>query len=186
MIWKLFFFFLKLGAVCFGGGYPLLSMIMMEGESAVELTATEIADMMALQMMASGPIAINSATYIGYIKGGILGAIISTVAVILPGSILSLLLYETLKRHSNRFVKGFVDAIVMACGGLILSTAIRLGINLLILTDTIQETVQAPLLAFDWLGILIVAVCFLCLRWLKLNPIPVIGIAAVMGALLMW
>jgi len=186
MILKLFLFFLKLGVVSFGGGYPLITFIMSEGEKAVGLTSSEFADMMALELLASGPIAINSATYVGYIKGGILGAIVATIGVILPGTILSLLLYEILKRYQhNRYIRGFMDSIKMACGGLVLAAAIKLANNILILTDTIQEVFQAPLAAIQWGGVLIVAISFLCLRLYKMNPVTVIGIAAVAGAFLL-
>ena len=186
MIWKLFLFFLKLGAISFGGGYPLIAFIMTEGERALGLTSGEFADMMALELLASGPVALNSATYVGYIKGGIWGAIVSTIAVMLPGSALSILLYGLVKRFQhNRYVRGFIDAMKMAFGGVILAAALQLAAELLVLTGTIQQAIQTPVSSIQWLGVLIVAVCLVCLRAFKMNPITVIGIAAVMGAFLL-
>ena len=75
----LFLMFLKIGFTSFGGGYGMMSMILDEGIARVGLTTAEFADMAALDLLCSGPVAVNAATYIGYIKGGWLGALLATM-----------------------------------------------------------------------------------------------------------
>ena len=61
----LFLMFLKIGFTSFGGGYGMMSMILDEGIARVGLTTAEFADMAALDLLCSGPVAVNAATYIG-------------------------------------------------------------------------------------------------------------------------
>ena len=79
----LFLLFLKVGITCFGGGYGMMSMILDEGAKKVGLTAEEFADMNALDLISSGPIALNSSTFVGYIKGGVPGSVFATLGLIL-------------------------------------------------------------------------------------------------------
>lgn len=87
MYTKLFFMFLKIGFLSFGGGYPMMAFIYEEGQRLVGLTSGEFADMLALELLSSGPVAINGATYVGYIKGGMIGSILSTIGVCIPSFI---------------------------------------------------------------------------------------------------
>ena len=72
---QLFLSYLKIGFFGFGGGYAMLSLI--QNEIVVQqgwLTDAQFADIVAVSQMTPGPIAINSATYIGYEVGGVLGS----------------------------------------------------------------------------------------------------------------
>lgn len=84
---QLFLSFLKIGFFGFGGGYAMLSLIqneVVEQHPEWEITTTEFADMVAISQITPGPIAINSATYVGYNVGGFWGAAVATFAVCLP------------------------------------------------------------------------------------------------------
>ena len=74
---KLFFTFFKIGVVGFGGGYAMLSMIMVESMK-YSITLDQLADLNALDMIIPGPIAINAATYVGYLHAGLVGSIADT------------------------------------------------------------------------------------------------------------
>ena len=81
----LFFTFLKIGAFTFGGGYAMVALLETEFvEKRGWLTQEEFLDMTAIAESTPGPMAVNSATYLGYRLGGIAGAAISTIAVALP------------------------------------------------------------------------------------------------------
>ena len=93
IFWQLFASYLKIGFFGFGGGYAMLSLI--QNEVVVQhawMTNAEFADIVAVSQITPGPIAINSATYVGYTVGaqagnewcGILGAALATFAVCLP------------------------------------------------------------------------------------------------------
>lgn len=81
--------FLKIGAFTFGGGYAMIALL--ENEFVAKkkwLEQNEFIDMVAIAESTPGPIAINSATYIGYRVGGFPGAVVSTFAVSLPSFVI--------------------------------------------------------------------------------------------------
>lgn len=82
---QLFISYLKIGFFGFGGGYAMLSLIY--NEIVLQqgwITAGEFADIVAVSQITPGPIAINSATYVGYAVAGFWGSVLATVAVCLP------------------------------------------------------------------------------------------------------
>ena len=82
---ELFGTFFKIGAFTFGGGYAMVALL--EHEFVEEkrwLTREEFLDMVAIAESTPGPVAVNSATYIGYKLAGVAGAAASTLAVCLP------------------------------------------------------------------------------------------------------
>ena len=96
--------YLKIGFFGFGGGYAMLSLI--HSEVVVHngwLTSSEFTDIVAISQMTPGPIAINSATYIGYEVAGILGSVVATVAVCLPAlTLMMLITHFFLRLRNNR------------------------------------------------------------------------------------
>lgn len=88
LILVLFLSFFKIGAFTFGGGYSMLSFLESEFVSKRGwLTKDEFLDMLAIAESTPGPIAINSATYIGYKTAGVLGSTFATLGVVLPSFI---------------------------------------------------------------------------------------------------
>lgn len=84
-IFKLFLTFLKIGAFTFGGGYAMIAVLESEiVEHKKWLSKDEFLDMVAVAESTPGPIAINSATYIGYKTGKLIGAAAATLGVVLP------------------------------------------------------------------------------------------------------
>lgn len=84
-IFKLFLTFLKIGAFTFGGGYAMIAVLESEiVEHKKWLSKDEFLDMIAVAESTPGPIAINSATYIGYKTGKLIGAAAATLGVVLP------------------------------------------------------------------------------------------------------
>ena len=107
---QLFVSYLKIGFFGFGGGYAMLSLI--HSEVVVHngwLTNSEFTDIVAISQMTPGPIAINSATYIGYEVAGIVGSVVATVAVCLPAlTLMMLITHFFLRLSGNRYIKGVV------------------------------------------------------------------------------
>lgn len=86
---SLFISFLKIGAFTFGGGYAMLSLLESEFVDRKKwIDKDEFLDMVAVAESTPGPVAINSATYIGYREGGVSGAAVSTFAVALPSFVI--------------------------------------------------------------------------------------------------
>ncbi len=89
LILTLFLTFFKIGAFTFGGGYAMLNLLENEFVSKKGwLTKDEFLDMLAIAESTPGPIAINSATFIGYKTAGVLGSVFSTLGVVLPSFII--------------------------------------------------------------------------------------------------
>ena len=77
---RLFIAFLKIGTFSFGGGYAMLPLIQKEiVESNTWISMSEFTDIIGISQMTPGPVAINSATFVGYKVGGIIGSIIATL-----------------------------------------------------------------------------------------------------------
>jgi chromate transporter len=125
---QLFISYLKIGFFGFGGGYAMLSLIYSEVVVAHGwLTSAEFSDIVAISQMTPGPIAINSATYIGYEVAGLWGSVVATIAVSLPALTLMLLItIFFLRLRNNRYVKGVVAGMRPIVIGMIASAALLL------------------------------------------------------------
>lgn len=126
---ELFFTFMKIGLFTFGGGYAMISII---EDICVEqkkwLTHDELAQVAIVAESTPGPIAINCATYVGWIRGGFRGSILTTVGVVIP----SFVIIFTISMLLDNFLEIAVIAsafkgIKMAVGLLILNA----GLNML-------------------------------------------------------
>ena len=172
---QLFISYLKIGFFGFGGGYAMLSLIQNEiVEQRGWLTATQFADIVAVSQITPGPIAINSATYIGYTVAGFPGSVIATFAVCLPSLTLMLLVTRFFLRHrENRFVQSVVKAVSPVVVGMIASAALlmmfpRSGGN-----DNFTDV---------WSWILFAACLYGSFR--KVNPILMIILSAAIGVVI--
>ena len=112
--------FLKIGAFTFGGGYAMLPLIQEEVARHGWLTQAQLLDFVAVSESTPGPFAINIATFVGVRTGGSLGAVCSTLGVVLPSFVIILIVarfYE--KFNSSRIVKGIMSGLKPAVVGLI-------------------------------------------------------------------
>ena len=89
---RLFLTFLMIGAVSFGGGYGMISLIRETVISNGWLTESELINFIAVSESTPGPLAVNIATFIGASQGGILGSMLATLGVVLPSFIIILLI----------------------------------------------------------------------------------------------
>ena len=86
---KVFTTFLKIGAFTFGGGYAMIPLIQKEAvENHGWITDEDILEIIAIAESTPGPIAINSATFVGYRTCGVLGSVCATLGVVLPSFVL--------------------------------------------------------------------------------------------------
>ncbi|MGF7058873.1 chromate transporter [Brassicibacter mesophilus] len=170
MLIKLFISFFKIGAFSFGGGYAMLPFIQ---EEVIEvhhwLTASEFVDILAIAQMTPGPIALNSATFIGYRLGGIWGSLSATTAVVMPSFIIIL----TIAHFFNKFkesqnVQWAFKGIRPVVLGLIASAGISVAKGTIV----------------DLRSTFIAVSLFYLLSFKKLHPIVAIVIAGVMGVIL--
>lgn len=88
-LWQLFITYLKIGLFTFGGGYAMIALI--EDEISTKkkwISKEELADIITIAESTPGPIAINSATYVGYKMGGVLGSALATAGVVIPSLVI--------------------------------------------------------------------------------------------------
>ncbi len=105
----LLFQFIKYGILCFGGGYMIIPMLF---HDYVELnpvfTPYEFGNLLAISQMTPGAVSINTATYVGYVKNGVLGAIICSLGLALPTVFLAGFSLNIIGRYKESwFVRGF-------------------------------------------------------------------------------
>ena len=85
----LFVSFFKIGAFTFGGGYAMIPIIHREVvDNHKWMSDDDMLDLLAIAESTPGPIAINSATFIGYRQAGLLGSILATFGVVLPSFVI--------------------------------------------------------------------------------------------------
>ena len=172
---RLFVSYLKIGFFGFGGGYAMLSLIHSEiVEQNGWLTNGEFADIVAVSQMTPGPIAINSATYIGYEVAGVCGSVVATVAVCLPALTIMMLLtrfYITL--HDNRYVRGVVGGMKPVVVGMIMSAALLL---------IFPHSADGRSFIDGWSWVIFVVALVASAR--KVNPILLIVLSGVAGVLI--
>ena len=90
---KLYLAFLKIGTFSFGGGYAMLPFIQKEiVEKNDWISSTEFTDIIGISQMTPGPVAINSATFVGYKINGVIGSIVATLGVITTSFILVIII----------------------------------------------------------------------------------------------
>ena len=125
----LFLTFLLIGAVSFGGGYGMISLVREQVLAHGWLTESEFLDMIAVSESTPGPLAVNMATFIGSSQAGFPGALVATLGVVLPAFLIILLIAAVLKNLLRyRGVEAFLSGVRPTVVGLILGTAVVLGL----------------------------------------------------------
>ena len=183
---NLFLTFLKIGAVSFGGGYGMISLIRDDCLANGWLTEEELLNFIAVAESTPGPIAVNMATFVGSSQGGVLGALLATLGVVLPSFLVILLIasvFTKLLKYAG--VKAALGGIRPAVIALISGTALTM---LLSLGFGIKNIHSTPIVDFKALIVfaLICAVSLICSKLKKKAPSPIvlIVISGVLGVLL--
>jgi len=102
LLFRLFLTFAKIGAFSFGGGYAMIPLISHEVVTSNSwITMDEFVDVVALSQATPGPIAINSATYIGYKVAGFWGSVAATAGVVVPSFVIMLILGFLFYKYRN-------------------------------------------------------------------------------------
>ena len=177
---ELFLSFLQIGAFSFGGGYAAMPLI--QDQIVTKhgwLDMAEFTDLITISQMTPGPIAINSATFVGIKIAGVTGALVATMGSILPSCIIVTLLARLYLRYRNlellqrvlTTLRPAVVAMIASAGISILITAFWGSDGIISLPDT------------DLIMVGIFIICFLLLRRTKLSPIAVMVLGGVLKLL---
>ncbi len=123
----LFFEFFKIGLFCFGGAFGMIPLIKDTVLAHGWLTESEFYSFIGVCESTPGPIAVNMATYIGSVQGGVPGSIAATLGVVLPSFFIILLIAELLRGLTeSKYFKGFLRGVQPVVTALILSTGVIL------------------------------------------------------------
>ena len=184
---KLLWTFFKIGLFTIGGGYAMIPMIQSEVIGAGWITEADLLDFIAISESTPGPFAINVATFVGFNQAGILGAVCSTVGVILPSLIIIIIISKIIAKFlNNKYVNYALAGVRPVVVGLILAVAFSLiytgTTNISSITNVFNEF---NINNVSFASIIIMVICFILSRFKKLNkPILLILISECLGILL--
>lgn len=181
---KLFYEFFNIGLFSYGGGLAVLILLQ---EKAIELSwlnLQQFADVVAISQSTPGPIAINLATFVGYFQGNIVGSIVASIAVILPGFSISILVARFME-HFNE--KKIVIAILKGLRAVVIGLIAVAILNISYVTIFDLEAYKvshtiSDLFRFKEIGLFLILL-FLILKYKK-HPVIYIACAGVVGLFL--
>lgn len=166
---ELFGVFFKIGAFTFGGGYAMLPLIKREVVDEKKwLTDDEIVDIIAIAESTPGPLAINSATFVGSRLGGLKGALAATLGVVFPSLLTILVISQIL------FQIEYFQTVKNAFQG------IRAGVLVLIGNSLISLFRQTKKRAFTYV---VLAAVFLLVWFSNLNTIIILILSGFLGVI---
>lgn len=168
-LWELFATFFKMGAVTFGGGLAMLPILKREVVSVKNwATEDELINYYAVGQCTPGIIAVNTATFIGYKKRGLIGAVASTFGVVCPSLIIILCIASFIKNFSEyEIVEHIFNGIKIAVAALITEAVISL----------FKKSVKSKF------GIILFLSSILLNIYLNLSPIYIVIIIIIIGIL---
>ena len=179
---ELLWSFFQIGLFSIGGGYAAMPLIQ---HQVVDLhpwlTMTQFADIMAIAEMTPGPIAINSATFVGIQVAGIPGALIATFGCVLPSCAIVMLLGYVYYRYKGlSMVQGVLAGLRPAVIAMIASA----GLSLLILALYGSREITGSIWNINPISLLIFGVGIFLLRHFKASPISIMLGAGAAGIIL--
>ena len=183
---QLFFEFFKTGLFAVGGGMATLPFLYDISDKTHWFTHAQLADMIAVSESTPGPIGVNMATYVGYLTGGVSGAIIATLGLITPSVIVILIVAAFLKAfRDSKYVAGAFYGLRPASTALI--TAAGLSVVKISFFDTgAFRSLQSVLRGVKWEAVALAVVLVVLTRYTpkvkNWHPIIFIAISAVIGA----
>lgn len=177
---ELLLVFMQVGALSIGGGYAAIPIIQSRVvEQYAWLTLSDFTVLITIAEMTPGPIAINSATFVGMQVAGVGGAVVATIGCIIPSAIIvSLLAFLYFKFRSLDIVKDILTVLRPAIVALIASA----GLGIIILAFWGTEGFTTDTSALNIVSVMIFALSLFLLRKYKLNPIAVMSGAGALGA----
>ena len=173
---RLYWEFFKTGLFAVGGGMATLPFLKDIGETTGWYTYSDLMNMLAVSESTPGPIGVNMATYVGFLTGGVPGAVTATVGLIAPSVIVILIVAAFLQAfRDSKYVAGAFYGLRPA------STALITAAGLVVVRETFWLTGGV----LFWQGIILAAVLLVLTRWVRQtknwHPIVFIGLSALVG-----
>jgi len=166
---ELFLSFLSIGFFTIGGGYVMVPVLQKEVILKGWLSLSQFKEILAVAGMLPGPIAINTATFVGYKLFGVIGSFIAASGFVIPSFVTIILIsnaYESYK--NNKYVNRFMAGVMPAITAIILSAVVTFG----------RSIVDTPIKL-----IICITILLIILRY-KLNLIIILIISGLIGILI--
>lgn len=194
----LFWEYFKIGLFTIGGGYAMLPLVTQVVLQRQWLTQEQLVSFVGIAEATPGPFAINLATFVGLnvgasanmgFLGSLLGAVIATVAVVLPSLVIIILVSKAFAKFNNSaVVKGALQGVRPVVVGLILSAVVSVCCQLVLPNLNLTNVTRQGFEQFDYVSLLLV-VAFIALHNVKVkgkrvHPIALILLSAVLGVIL--
>ncbi len=175
---QLFLSFLQIGLFSFGGGYAAMPLIQDQVVTIHGwLSMSEFTDLVTISQMTPGPIAINSATFVGIKIAGLPGAAVATLGCILPSCIIVTLIARLYFKYRNMEI---MDGVLNSLRPAVVAMIAAAGIDILV-PALWEEGSEIVLANTDWVMAAIFVVCVILLRKFRMNPVWVMLLAGVMN-----
>ena len=179
---QLFFSFLQVGALSFGGGYAAMPLIQ---EQVVNLhkwlSMSAFTDLITIAEMTPGPIAVNSATFVGMQIAGGLGAAVATLGCILPSCIVvTLLAYVYMKYRKMSLLQGTLASLRPAVVAMIAKAGVTILASAFFIDGTVNFARQNVCIQL----IIFFGIALILLRKFKINPILAMVLCGVTNVIL--
>ena len=177
---QLFLSFLQVGLFSIGGGYAAMPLI--QSQVVIQhnwLTMNEFTDLITIAEMTPGPIAVNSATFVGIRIAGTAGAIIATLGCILPSCVIVSLLAFVYYRYKNVSV---IQSVLASLRPAVVALIASAGLSILLQVAFQGETFQWGNL--NYIGLFLFAGALFILKKYKWNPILVMSLCGAAGLLI--
>jgi chromate transporter len=172
---KLFFTFLKLGFISFGGGYAMLPLIEHQAQNNGWLEMGEFAKIMTIAGVSSGSIAENSVILVGYNVNDISGAVFAGLGMVLPAFTLAVVLGSMLYRiKDNDYIKSVFYILKPIIVSLILYAAFKFAVMNKILSLSNMELKN----------IFIITASFIMVVYFKIHPAVIFLTASIVGIII--
>ena len=166
---QIFLQFFHIGLFSFGGGYATLPFLYDIAEKFDWYTVDQLTDMVAVSSVTPGPVGVNMATFSGFATSGIIGALVATIAIMLPSFIIVSVVFKLIdKFKNNNYIKSIIQSLKPAGCALLCAVGIKL-----IFTSHLQL-----------IGCIILALFIGTSFIKKQDPLFYLGISAILGFIL--
>ena len=164
---KLLFTFFKIGLFSFGGGYAMIPFMQREIiEKHQWLSSNEFVDIIGISQMTPGPVSVNSATFVGYKVGGVVGSIFATLGI----TVISFILVSIASKAIDKFKESkYLKAALLGMRPVLIALIINAFISL------------AKDAYVDVKSIIVTLIVGGCLFSKKIHPIVIIVLAGLLG-----
>ena len=177
----LYYEFFKIGIFAIGGGYATLPFLYYVQSQYNWFGLEELTNMIAVSNITPGPIGINMATYTGFTTAGIIGSIITTIAIITAPFIIAVVIMKLINKFKScKEINYIFNGLRPASCALLIS----IGLKLLYQSITYNKAEWSFPVQFDYHAILLFIILILPFSFMKKRPLLVILAGAIFGIIL--